>query len=74
MIKPSMCADNYQLLVIIAIIAIITINRDYRQNCKVFTSLITIILVITLPLSGDYRDYLAVIGTILQLSRLSQLL
>ena len=68
------CADKYQLLAFIVIIAIITINCNYCQNCKVFTYIITIIFVFTLPLSGDYRDYLAIIATIWQLSRLLQLL
>ena len=38
------CADKYKLLAFSEIIAIITINCDYRQNCKVFTSIITIYL------------------------------
>ena len=41
-----MSADDYRLLAIIAIIPIIAINFNYRQNCEVIKSIIVIILVI----------------------------
>ena len=57
-------ADNYRPLAIISVIAIIKIGCDYRQNCEVIIYIIAILLVITLPLSSNYRDYLAIIAII----------